>query len=221
MIREELSQTRIAITGSTGFLGTALVERLLRTVPDCQLVLIVRPGRRGAQHRVERDILRNDAFRRLRAAYADDPTAVGGREGESFDDMCHRRVVGVAGDVATDRLGLDDEGLAALAGCDLAIHSAAAVSFDSALDDAVEVNLLGPVRVAEALRAAAAVRAEPTPGGRPQGEPAHLVAVSTCYVAGSRRGNAPEELVDESPFFVDVDWRAEVDNARRARTDAE
>ena len=28
-------------------------------------------------------------------------------------------------------------------------------------------------------------------------------------------------MVDESPFFVDVDWRAEVDNARRARTDAE
>ena len=36
--------------------------------------------------------------------------------------------------------------------------------------------------------------------------------------AGAR---APEELVDESPFFVDVDWRREVDGARRARRDAE
>ncbi|MFQ5558528.1 MAG: HAD-IB family phosphatase, partial [Acidimicrobiales bacterium] len=137
--------------------------------------------------------------------------AAGGWEGESFDDMTARRVFAVAGDVATDGLGLDDDGLALLATCDLAIHSAAAVSFDSALDDAVEVNLLGPVRVAEALAEAARRRASP----------AHLVAVSTCYVAGSRRGAAPEQLVDESPFFVDVDWRTEVANARRLRSDAE
>ena len=52
MIAESLARRRIAITGSTGFLGTALVERLLRTVPDCELVIIVRPGRRGAERRV-------------------------------------------------------------------------------------------------------------------------------------------------------------------------
>ena len=214
MIREELSQTRIAITGATGFLGTALVERLLRCVPECELVLVVRPGRRGVRHRVDRDILRNDAFDRLRAELNE-------ADGEMFDEMCTRRVFGVAGDIGIDGLGLDDDGLAMLATCDIAIHSAATVSFDSALDDAVEVNLLGPKRVAEALRAATAVRGEPTRGGRPAGEPAHLVAVSTCYVAGSRRGKAPEQMVDESPFFVDVGWRDEVDNARRARVSAE
>ncbi len=217
MIREELNQTRIAVTGSTGFLGTALVERLLRSVPECELVLIVRPGRRGAQHRVDRDILRNDAFDRLRAEGKERAEA----GGETFEEMCARRVHALGGDVGHDLLGLDDDGLALLSTCDLAIHSAAAVSFDSALDDAVEVNLLGPTRVAQALRTAADLRTEPTRTGRPVGEPAHLVAVSTCYVAGSRRGKAPEELVDESPFFVDVDWRAEVDNARRARIDNE
>jgi fatty acyl-CoA reductase len=200
MIRESLSGKRIAITGATGFLGTALVERLLRAVPDCELVLIVRPGRRGATQRVERDILRNDAFDELRRQLNE-------AGGETFDEMAARRVVALAGDVATEGLGLDDEGRAVLRTCDMAIHSAAAVAFDSALDDAVEVNLLGPTRVAEALR--------------DSGADAHLVAVSTCYVAGSRRGAAPEQLVDESPFYVDVDWRAEVANARRARADAE
>ena len=66
MISESLAGKRIAITGSTGFLGTAIVEKLLRTIPDCELVLIVRPGRRGASHRVSREILRNDAFDRLK-----------------------------------------------------------------------------------------------------------------------------------------------------------
>jgi fatty acyl-CoA reductase len=41
VIAEALAGKRIAITGSTGFVGTALVERLLRSVPDCELVLLV------------------------------------------------------------------------------------------------------------------------------------------------------------------------------------
>ena len=120
--------------------------------------------------------------------------------------MCDRRVFAVKGDVGQDGLGLDDAGLALFSTVDIAVHSAATVSFDSALDDAVQVNLLGPGRVAAALRVAAEARAEPTPGGLAPGE-AYLVAVSTCYVAGSRRGNAPEQMVQDSPFFVDVDWQ--------------
>jgi fatty acyl-CoA reductase len=195
VIREQLAGKRIAVTGATGFLGTALVERLLRQVPDCELVLLVRPGRRGAQERIAREVLKNDAFDRLR------------REVDDFAGQVTARVTAIAGDVATDGLGLDADGRALLATCDIVIHSAATVSFDSPLDTAVEVNLLGPVRIAQMLGEL--------------GVTPHLVAVSTCYVAGSRRGDAPEELVDESPFFVDVDWRREVAAARRARTDTE
>ncbi|HAP77973.1 MAG TPA: HAD-IB family hydrolase [Acidimicrobiaceae bacterium] len=49
----------------------------------------------------------------------------------------------------------------------------------------------------------------------------HLVAVSTCYVAGNRRGNAPEELVSDGPWDIGLDWRKEVAAARRIRSDAE
>ena len=201
MIAESLAGKRIAITGATGFLGTALTERLLRCVPDCELVLVVRPGRRDAAQRVQRDVLRNDAFDGLRRQAATDSG------GESYEEMTARRVTAVAGDVGVDGLDLDDEGRAALAGCDIVIHSAATVNFDSALDDAVEVNLLGPSRVATVLAET--------------GSKAHMIAVSTCYVAGSRRGAAPEELVDDSPFFTEVDWRDEVASARQARRDAE
>ncbi|MYJ43360.1 MAG: NAD-dependent epimerase/dehydratase family protein, partial [Acidimicrobiaceae bacterium] len=201
MIVESLAGKRIAITGATGFLGTALTERLLRCVPGCVLVLVVRPGRRGAAERVQRDVLRNDAFDGLRRQAAEDSG------GESYEEMTARRVTAVAGDVGVDGLDLDDAGRAALAGCDIVIHSAATVNFDSALDDAVEVNLLGPSRVAAVLAEA--------------GSKAHMIAVSTCYVAGSRRGAAPEQPVDDSPFFTEVGWRDEVDSARRARRDAE
>lgn len=198
MIREALAGKRIFITGTTGFLGTNLLERLLRSVPDCDVVLLVRPGRRSTvAQRVQREILKNDAFDRLRDEL--------GKDG--FKAMTDRRITAVAGDVSVDGLGLDDEGRAALASCPIVIHSAAAVSFDSPLDSAVEINLLGPTRIAAELQ-----RLEVAP---------HLIAVSTCYVAGNRRGSAPEELVDESPFYVDVDWRGEVEGARRLRRDAQ
>ena len=197
-IAEALAGKRIAVTGSTGFVGTALVERLLRQVPGCELVLLVRPGRRStAAQRVQREILRNDAFDRLRAEL--------GKDG--FEEMTARRVRTIAGDVGTDGLGLDDDDRATLASCDIVIHSAATVAFDSPLDGAVEVNLLGPTRIVTLLGEL--------------GVTPHLVAVSTCYVAGNRRGRAPEELVAEGPFAIGLDWKAEVAAARRLRSDAE
>jgi len=197
MIAESLAGRRIAITGSTGFLGTAIVERLLRCVPDCELILIVRPGRRGAQRRVDRDIIHNDAFDRLRNELGE----------EEFSNTVNRQIKAVAGDVTSDGLGLDETGQQILSKCDLFIHSAAVVSFDSPLDQAVEINLLGAVRIVETLHA---LKISP-----------HLIAVSTCYVAGSRRGAAPEEPPNQSPFFVDVDWRTEVDSARQIRAETE
>ena len=109
--------------------------------------------------------------------------------------------------MSVDGLGLNDRSRDLIAGCHIAIHAAATVSFESALDKAVEVNLLGPMRVAAALNDV--------------GAEAHLISVSTCYVAGNRRGAAPEQPVEHSPFFVNVDWRNEVQQARQARSDAE
>ena len=83
MIKESLRGKKIAITGSTGFLGTALVELLLREIDDVQLRLLIRPsGKRSASKRLERDILRNDAFDQLREALGE----------EGFDNLTVKAV---------------------------------------------------------------------------------------------------------------------------------
>ncbi len=197
MISDALAGKRLAITGTTGFLGTALVERLLRCVPEVELVLLVRPGRRGVEQRIRREIIRNDVFDRLRDQSGTD----------EFERLCQERITGVSGDVGVDGLGLDDPGRELIANCDIVIHSAAAVAFDNPLDTAVEVNLMGPVRLVNMLNE--------------MGVSPHFIAVSTCYVAGSRRGNAPEEPLADGPMYVPVSWQDEAEASRRRRITTE
>lgn len=217
-LRAALAGRRLLVTGATGFLGTALVERLLRAVPDCRVTVLVRPSRRlTAEARAQREILRNDCFDRLRSEL-----------GDGFEAMAAARFAVVAGDVSSDGLGLDEAGQEALADADVVVHSAATVAFDAPLDSAVEVNLLGPARVAAAIAEADAERRR----RRPEAPPTHLISVSTAYVAGTHQGEATETLYEEArrsgararthtTVTTEVDVDAEVRSARRLRADLE
>ena len=190
MIAEALAGKRIAITGRTGFVGTALVERLLRGVPDCELVLLVRDGKRTPAARAgpARDLQEQ----RLR------PPA-----GRSCAEPAARRstrwppgaITTIAGDVSTDGLGPRRRPTGR---CSPAATSSSTppppCRSTRRSTRAVEINLLGPTRIADTAQRARR-RAAPRRG------------VSTCYVAGNRRGNAPEELVSAGPFDLGLSWR--------------
>ena len=189
--------------GATGFVGTALVERLLRSVPGCELVLLVRAGkRRPAAERVRREIFKNDAFDRLRArAAAADGRAVR-RDGRPAGHDDHRRRQHRRSRPRRRRPGASRRRATS--------SSTPPPRWRSTRRStrAVEINLLGPTRIARRCSVDSASRRTSSP-------------CRTCYVAGNRRGSAPEELVSEGPFDIGLDWRKEVAAARRLRSDLE
>jgi alcohol-forming fatty acyl-CoA reductase len=167
-IREGLSGKRVLITGATGFLGIALLERLLSDFPDTRIFVLVR-GRFGAspQSRLD-EVLGGNAFGGLRERL--------GTEGASR--LVRERVTVVEGDVTGSTLELPGD-------LDVVFHCAASVSFDPPIDHAFHTNVMGALRLYETV--AAAGRARP-----------HLVHVSTAYVAGSTKGVIPEATLEHS-----------------------
>ncbi len=202
MLESALSGKTLFVTGATGFLGTALVETVLRALPETNLVLLIRPGRNvTAEARADKDLFRNNCFDRLRDQLG----------AENFKALIARRVRICPGDVGTDGLGLDAEGQRLLSDADVVIHSAATVSFDAMFDQAVEINLLGPTRVMRAYQAARENHLNAS----------HFVSVSTAYVAGSRKGDAPELSLSVQPHYPEIPWLQEVNAARTQRTSTE
>ncbi|HJP65752.1 MAG TPA: SDR family oxidoreductase, partial [Actinomycetota bacterium] len=135
-LRPALSGKRILVTGVTGFLGMALLEKLLTDFPDTDLVVLIR-GKGDVTPRQRLDqVLAGPAFERLRSSARD-----------GLAELVDRRVTVVEGDV------LEPDGLE-IPPVDLCYHCAATVSFDSPIDDAFRTNVLGAAGLYSAVAAA-------------------------------------------------------------------
>jgi fatty acyl-CoA reductase len=189
LLRESYSGKKILLTGGTGFLGTALIEKSLRSLPDLgRLYLLVRPSRgKSAAVRFEKDVLGAAAFRGLRE-----------RLGDDFEEYVATKVRVLEGDVHAPALGLGEEDLAELAReVDVVIHSAASVNFDAPLDAAVDSNVRGALGL---LKLARGWEKRPL-----------FMHISTAYVAGTIREDAPEAPPGpSSPNGTFLDAREEI-----------
>ncbi|ROQ39822.1 HAD superfamily hydrolase (TIGR01490 family) [Frondihabitans sp. PhB188] len=183
-LQTDLGDAHVFLTGGTGFVGQAILERLLASHPETTVSLLIRT--KGSTSGVDRlrHMLRKPVFKSWR-------DSVGEAEVER---------------AVTERLRVLEGGLDSVPALpkdiDLVIHSASSVSFDPPIDQAFETNVGGAVGLYEALLAA-----EIDP---------HVVHVSTAYVGGLRKGIFPEASLTH-----DVDWRAEFDAARGARSRVE
>ena len=184
-IVDRLTGKTILLTGVTGFLGQVIFERLLGEVPEGRIVLLVRSQTGSTSRDRVEYLFRKPAFDVLRGRLGDD----------GLRAILDERVTIVDGDFS--------RGVPQLPGdIDIAIHSAATVSFDPPIDEGFQTNLFGAMNL---------YRGVIDSGSRPC-----LVHVSTAYVAGVAKGVVPEDTLDHK-----VDWRTEGELALQARRDVE
>jgi len=136
-LAEQLGGRHLLLTGTTGFVGQALLERVLADLPSTRVTLLLRPSRgQGAAQRAE-ELLRRWCFDPLRRRLGE----------EALAGEVARRVMVLEADLAAPLPPLP-------ADVDVCIHCAGEVSFDMALDDAFTANLMGAMALLDGLRRA-------------------------------------------------------------------
>lgn len=172
-VLEQLSGKHVLITGTTGFLGKVVLEKLIRAVPDIGGIhLLIRGNKshRDARSRFLNEIASSSVFDRLRHD-----------DNEAFESFIESRVHCITGEVTEPRFGLEPAAFRDLAGkIDAFINSAASVNFREELDKALQINTLCLHNVA----ALAGFNRDMA-----------VVQVSTCYVNGKNSGQVTESVI--------------------------
>ena len=166
----------ILIAGATGFLGQALVAKILTALPDVKRIyLLIRSQtgangeKRTATDRLENEVFSSSAFAKLKQIH-----------GERFDEWVREKVCAVEGDMAYERLGLSDTDYETLQReVQIFINSGGLVKFDPPIDASLQSNVLGSKYAVQLARDC---------------NDAIFLHVSTAYVRGVKPGKVPEEL---------------------------
>ncbi|KAI5699456.1 hypothetical protein M8J75_003214 [Diaphorina citri] len=135
-IQNYFKDKSVFITGSTGFLGKALVEKLLRSCSQINNVyLLIRPKRGTDAKLRHKELLKSSVFDRLR---------------EEGNTKVFDKLKIVSGDVTLPHLGISDEDRRELIKeVAVVFHSAATVKFNETLKTAVQLNTQGTQRVTD------------------------------------------------------------------------
>lgn len=139
-IKEFYDGKTIFLTGTTGFVGKVVLEKILRSLPNIKKLFVMVRDKKGmsVRQRFDNGILSSEIFREH---FKRDP---------NFQQTIHDKVIPVAGDLIIDRLGLSEADRAMVTSeTNLVINCAASVNFDDPLLDALQINYFGCIRMLE------------------------------------------------------------------------
>ena len=137
-IREFYRDKTVFLTGTTGFVGKVVLEKLLNAIPDIRKIFVlVRPKKKKTiQQRLETEIFSAELFQKLFQS----------RPG--LQQKAVSKVVPISGDLIAENLGISPEDRAMVTSeCDIVINCAASVNFDDPLLVALEINFFGCLRM--------------------------------------------------------------------------
>ena len=134
----DLGSAHVFVTGGTGFVGQAVIERLLSAHPGTRISMLVRPKTGQTTEDRLRTLLRKPVFKTWRSEIGAD----------AVEEQVGRRVTIVEGGLTSIPPLPSD--------IDVVIHSASTVSFDPPIDQAFDTNVGGALGLYEALLASGA-----------------------------------------------------------------
>ena len=137
-IKEFYKGKTIFLTGTTGFVGKVVLEKIIRSLPDFKKLFVMVRAKKNMTvgERFEKSILSSEIFDPL---LQDNPNLL---------QELRAKIIPVAGDLIIDKLGLSPEDRAMVtAETNIVINVAASVNFDDPLLDALQINYFGSQRM--------------------------------------------------------------------------
>ena len=181
-VKHSFSGKNVLVTGTTGFVGKVIIEKLLRDIPNVGgIYLLIRGNKKypDANERFAHEIAGSSIFDRLK------------ENAEShFQQLCSQKIHCITGEVTEKQFGLGSELFKSLATkIDVVINSAASVNFREALDQALSINALCLHNTVGFSKLAGQIP---------------VLQVSTCYVNGFNKGDMYEENVKPQSNLIPV-----------------
>ncbi|XP_050526582.1 putative fatty acyl-CoA reductase CG8306 [Daktulosphaira vitifoliae] len=193
-VKQFYAGKNIFLTGGTGFVGIAYLEKLLRSIPDIGNIYVLLRARKtqGIQERFE-IIKSNSVFETLK-------NTEGG-------PVLLNKLIPISGDISAEKLGLSDEDEKML--CDninIVVHCAATLDFETDLLTAININLMGTKRIVDLSKKIKKLSC--------------LLHVSSAYVNCVR--NYAEEIIYDAPAnYNDIINYAQTMDAKELNNSAE
>ncbi|KAG5584056.1 hypothetical protein H5410_044490, partial [Solanum commersonii] len=166
---------KILVTGATGFLAKALIEKVLRTTPKVnKIYLLIRAkDKEAAFHRLKAEIMESELFKCLEEMH-----------GETYKLFIQNKLIPIVGNIYEPNLGMDIITSDKIAQeIDLIVDSAAITTFDERYDLALDANVNGPYQLMMFAKKCKKLQL--------------LMHYSTAFANGEREG-----LILEKPFTM-------------------
>jgi len=165
----------VLLTGTTGFIGKVCLEKFLRVIPDVGRIYILIRKKKGlnTMERFKKEILGSKCFDRVR------------KQVSNFDQLIDQKIRPVEGDLLKDGLGLSEKDAQELTeNLQVIINCAASIDFNARLDEAIEMNIFGTLRMFELAKKCRHLQ--------------NFLHVSTAYVNADKRGLIEEKIYEIS-----------------------
>ncbi|KAL8487223.1 hypothetical protein ACS0TY_023770 [Phlomoides rotata] len=177
----------IFITGATGLLGKALIEKLLRSTSVGKIYVLVKASdKEAALDRLTKEIMGSDLFESLRE-----------KHGSSYEEFVGTKLIPVVGNICAPNIGMDVHSAhTIMEEVDVIVESAASTTLNDRYDFLLDMNVNAPQRLMRFAKRCNNLKL--------------FVHISTAYVNGRKEG-----VIYEKPLIMGENGQNYEDNDAR------